>query len=64
MLTPPLLAWVFVARDAVDFRKSHDGLFGIVSTSCSNADPMNGHPDVFFNKRRIASRFKDRHDCG
>lgn len=62
MLTLPLSVRVFVARDAVDFRKSHDGLFGIVS-NVLHADPMNGHLYVFFNKRRdrVKILFKDRH---
>ena len=51
MLTLPSSVRVFVARTAVDFRKSHDGLYGIVVNTLRQ-DPMSGHLFVFFNKRR------------
>jgi len=51
MLALPSTVRVFVARDPVDFRKSHDGLSGVVS-DVLEGDPMSGHLFVFFNKRR------------
>jgi transposase len=51
MLTLPSSVRVFVARSAVDFRKSHDGLYGVVINTLQR-DPMSGHLFVFFNKRR------------
>jgi len=51
MLTLPGSVRVFLATKAVDFRKSHDGLFGVV-TSALKQDPRSGHLFVFFNKRR------------
>lgn len=51
MLTLSSSVRVFVARDPVDFRKSHDGLSGIV-INVLERDPMSGHVFVFVNKRR------------
>jgi transposase len=51
MLSLPASVRVFVATTPVDFRKSHDGLFGVV-VSTLRADPFSGHLFVFFNKRR------------
>jgi len=51
MLTLPSSVRVFVARRTVDFRKSHDGLFAVVSNVLL-MDPLSGHLFVFFNKRR------------
>jgi transposase len=51
MLTLPGSVRVFVARTPVDFRKSHDGLFGVV-THVLDENPRSGHLFVFFNKRR------------
>ena len=51
MLTLPGSVRVFVAKGPVDFRKSHDGLFGIVSRVLES-DGRSGHLYVFFNKRR------------
>ena len=51
MLTLPGSVRVFVARMPVDFRKSHDGLFGVV-TNVLEKNPRSGHLFVFFNKRR------------
>lgn len=51
MLTLSSSVRVFVACDPVDFRKSHDGLSGVV-VSTLEADPMSGHVFVFVNKRR------------
>jgi len=44
-------ARIFIARDPVDMRKSHDGLFGVTS-EILRRDPMSGHYFVFFNRRR------------
>ena len=51
---------IFAARDAVDFRKSHDGLVAIVRDSFEN-DPFDGSVFVFFNKRR--DRIKQSSCC-
>lgn len=51
MLTLSASVRVFLATRAVDFRKSHDGLFGVV-TGVLKKDPRSGHLFVFFNKRR------------
>ncbi len=51
MLTLPASVRVFVARAPVDFRKSHDGLFGVV-VNVLDGSPHSGHLFVFFNKRR------------
>jgi transposase len=51
MLTLPASIRVFVARTPVDFRKSHDGLSGIVINDLRDS-PRSGHLYVFFNKRR------------
>ena len=42
---------IFVAREAVDFRKSHDGLIAIVRDAL-RCDPFSGHLYTFFNRRR------------
>lgn len=61
-----MLSWgprtkVFVARDAVDLRRGHDGLCALVSSVLA-ADPYSGHYFVFFGKRgdRIKVLFWDR----
>lgn len=41
---------IFLARDAVDFRKAHDGLHAIVRDEFGE-DPLSGHVFVFLNKR-------------
>ena len=51
MLTLPGSVRVFVAAEPCDFRKSHDGLSGIVSNTLKES-PVSGHLFVFFNKRR------------
>ena len=51
MLTLPGSVRVFVARAPCDFRKSHDGLSGVVMNVLKES-PMSGHLFVFFNKRR------------
>lgn len=42
---------IFVAREAVDFRKQFDGLCSIAADDL-HLDPFGGHAFVFFNKRR------------
>ena len=44
-------ARVFVAREAVDFRKAHDGLCAIVRNAFA-LDPFAGDVFVFLNRRR------------
>jgi transposase len=51
MLIFPCSMRVFVAREPVDFRKSHDGLYAVVANALEE-DPLSGHLFVFFNKRR------------
>lgn len=51
MLSVPSSVRVFVAREAVDFRKAFDGLHAIVVEQFSE-DPFSGHFFVFFNRRR------------
>ena len=61
MLTLPDAVRVFVARDAVDFRKAHDGLCQVVRGTFGD-DPLSGHLFVFTNRRRdrIKLLFWDR----
>ncbi len=42
---------VFLARDAVDMRKSFNGLIGLTE-SVLEQDPLSGHLFVFINRRR------------
>ena len=42
---------VFLARDAVDMRKSFNGLIGLAE-SVLEQDPLSGHLFVFINRRR------------
>lgn len=51
MLSVPSAIGIYLARDPVDFRKSHDGLIGIVREQFGD-DPMDGSLFVFVNKRR------------
>lgn len=51
MLSLPPSVRVFLAREAVDFRKAFDGLCAIVRDEFDD-DPFSGHMFVFFNKRR------------
>jgi transposase len=44
---------VHLAREHVDFRKSIDGLSGVVRTVLED-DPSSGHLFVFHNRRRTA----------
>lgn len=50
MLTPPGLR-IMIARDPADFRRSYDGLAGMVYNDLQS-DPTDGALYVFFNKRR------------
>lgn len=51
MLTFPASVRIFAATEAVDFRKSHDGLFAVVAHRL-RADPCDGSVYAFFNRRR------------
>lgn len=51
MLSLPPSVRLFVARDAIDMRKSFDGLAGI-TRDVLDEDPLSGHLFVFFNRRR------------
>jgi transposase len=61
MLTLGPRTKVFVARDAVDLRRGHDGLCALVSGVLA-LDPYSGHFFVFFGKRgdRVKILFWDR----
>lgn len=50
MLIPPGLR-IFIAKEPADFRRSYDGLAGMVYNELS-ADPSDGTLYVFFNRRR------------
>jgi transposase len=51
MLSFPPTVRVYTANEAVDMRKSYDGLSGCVE-HLLHADPLSGHLFVFFNRRR------------
>jgi transposase len=51
MLSFPPTVQVHIAHEAVDMRKSYDGLSGCVELLL-NADPLSGHLFVFFNRSR------------
>jgi transposase len=51
MLSIPAAIRIFLARDAVDFRKAHDGLLAVVHEAFG-ADPFDGSLFVFLNRRR------------
>ena len=51
MLSLPPSVKIFIARDTVDCRKSHDGLHALVRDQFGD-DPMSGHLFVFFNRSR------------
>jgi transposase len=51
VLSLPASIRIFVARDAIDFRKAHDGLLAIVRDSFGD-DPFDGSLFVFLNRRR------------
>jgi transposase len=50
MLTIAARTRVFLHREPVDFRKSHDGLSGIVRNALKE-DPLSGDIYVFLNRR-------------
>ena len=51
MLSLPASIRIFLAREAVDFRKAHDGLLSIVRDQFGD-DPFDSSLFVFLNKRR------------
>lgn len=51
MLSFPPTVQVHIASEAVDMRKSYDGLSGCVE-ELLHADPLSGHLFVFFNRRK------------
>jgi len=51
MLSLPSSVRIFVSRDAVDFRKAHDGLLAVVRDAFGD-DPFDGSLFVFLNRRR------------
>lgn len=61
MLIPSTVT-IHLAREHVDFRKSIDGLMGVVLDKLKG-DPMSGHVFVFHNGSRTALKFLYWH-CG
>lgn len=51
MLSLPASIRIFVAREAVDFRKAHDGLIAIVRDQFRD-DPFDGSLYLFLNRRK------------
>lgn len=51
MLSLPPSVRIFVSRETVDLRKSHDGLHALVRDHFGE-DPFAGHLFAFFNRRR------------
>lgn len=51
MLSLPACIRIFVARDAVDFRKAHDGLLAVIRDAFGD-DPFDGSLFVFINRSR------------
>jgi len=51
MLSLPASIRIFVARDAVDFRKAHDGLLAVIRDAFGD-DPFDGSLFVFLNRSR------------
>jgi transposase len=51
MLSLPSAIRIFVARDAVDFRKAHDGLLAVIRDAFGD-DPFDGSLFVFLNRSR------------
>jgi len=51
MLSLPASIRIFVARDAVDFRKAHDGLLAVIRDAFGD-DPFDGSLFVFLNRNR------------
>ena len=52
MLTFPQAVRIFLHVEAVDLRKSFDGLSGLVSQAFPKEDLLSGHLFLFLNKRR------------
>jgi transposase len=60
VLSLPSSIRIFVARDAVDFRKAHDGLLAVVRDTFGD-DPFDSSLFVFLNRRRdLLNRRRDR----
>ena len=51
MLSLPASIRIFVSREAVDFRKAHDGLLAVIRDAFED-DPFDGSLFVFLNRRR------------
>ena len=51
VLSLPASIRIFVSRDAVDFRKAHDGLLAVIRDAFDD-DPFDGSLFVFLNRRR------------
>jgi transposase len=51
MLSLPSSVRILVAREAVDFRKAHDGLLAVIRDAFGD-DPFDGSLFVFLNRRR------------
>jgi transposase len=51
VLSLPASIRIFVARDAVDFRKAHDGLLAVIRDAFGD-DPFDGSLFVFLNRNR------------
>jgi transposase len=51
VLTLPASVRIFVAAEAVDLRRGHDGL-AAATRSLIRQDPLSGHVFVFLNRRR------------
>lgn len=51
MLTLPSTVRIYVAAEAVDLRKGHDGL-AAATRQIIRGDPLSGHLFVFMNRRR------------
>jgi len=52
MLTVPHTVRVFLHAEAVDLRKSFDGLSGLVTQAFPEENLLSGHLFLFLNKRR------------
>jgi transposase len=52
MLTFPHTVRIFLHAEAVDLRKSFDGLSGLVTQAFPTEDLLSGHLFLFLNKRR------------
>lgn len=51
MLSLPASIRIYVAREAVDFRKAHDGLISIIRDQFGD-DPFDGSLYLFLNRRK------------